>query len=448
MSTLKRLVLWSALAATIVGPTAVGIFPIFPAIVIQAGLFVFCVYAFSSSHATIRTKRLGMALVSICLAMTLSDLVARPLLFRMLEYRPRELFAHTEPELPMIYRFAPNVNFKGVTFGDLAALSGQKAWRVPREITFQTDGLGFRNTPAQNQKPFDLIVVGDSYGVGDGTTQDKTWPNLLAGEQHLAVYDLSMDGAGPSQEYVNFLVEHEKLETKDGAVVLWLLFTGNDLSDPCYPAFSRAELPWLHPLGSLLNRIRTFRFHSPLRRLLFLRGQHSDRDDVVARTLPDGRTMLFNQAYAQLAELPLDGVIHHENYSNVKATFAAMKKLSDERRLRLVIAVAPSKEEVYDWVLYRRQSPSTSNASTNNSGFADAMKNLSEEDGIAFLDLKPALVEAARNAYRESGQLLWWTDDTHWNEAGHRAVATILYRKFLQPLPPRIDANAVHKSPH
>jgi hypothetical protein len=40
MNTFKRLTLWFVLAAIILGPTATGIFPIFPAIVIQTALFL------------------------------------------------------------------------------------------------------------------------------------------------------------------------------------------------------------------------------------------------------------------------------------------------------------------------------------------------------------------------------------------------------------------------
>jgi lysophospholipase L1-like esterase len=445
MMILKRQLSWMLMLGIIVGPTAVGIFPLFPTVVVQAALVALCLYAFSSSGSSTRTKRSVLALLSICFAITIGDLLGRPVLFVMLEDRPRDVFAHTVPELPLIYRFTPNVNLKGATFGDLAAMSGKKDWREPRVVEFQTDAFGFRNASLANDQPLDLIVLGDSYGVGDGTSQEKTWPRLLATEQHLAVYNLSMDGASPWQEYVNLLLEGEKLKTRDGATVLWLLFTGNDLIDPCYPAFKPADLPWLHRLGSFLNRIRTFRFHSPLRRILFLRGQHSDRDDVVARTLPDGRTILFNRAYAQLAVLSLDEVVHHKNYENVRSSLAAMKRLTDERHLKLVVAVAPSKEEVYDWVLNQQEhAPAGNNAATKISGFAMAMKNLSEENGIAFLDLKPALVEAARNAYQQSGELLWWRDDTHWNEAGHRAAATILYEKFLQPAPSRAVAVTAH----
>ena len=52
--------------------------------------------------------------------------------------------------------------------------------------------------------------------------------------------------------------------------------------------------------------------------------------------------------------------------------------------------------------------------------------------GFRFLDLKPALVEASRQAYEKSGALLWWRDDTHWNGDGQRAAAAAVYENLLR----------------
>lgn len=430
MFKLSSLCLWLIAGLALFSPLADGVFPILPTAVILGGVFALSIYAFHNPGVVI--KRIALAAVSICIAITIADVMARPLLSTV-EERPTTVFAHPLPDLLKVYRFNKSLDFRGSTFGDLAALSGKKEWREQRELVFQTDYFGFRNRPDPgNYDSLDLIILGDSYGVGDGTSQEKTWPSILSQQYGLNLYNLSMDGASPWEEYINYLLEADRLKTREGTTLLWLLFTGNDLIDPCYPAFKRNELPRLGALGKLIHKFETYRYDSPLRRVLFLRGQHSDRDDVMARSLPDGRTILFDQAYARLAALSLDEVMRHANYENVKNTFAAMKHLTDERHLRLVVAVAPSKEEVYDWVLNQR-SP-WSSRSTDASGFAAAIKNLTEANGITFLDLKTPLVDVARKSHEQSGELLWWRDDTHWNEAGHRAVASILYENLLRPL--------------
>jgi hypothetical protein len=59
------------------------------------------------------------------------------------------------------------------------------------------------------------------------------------------------------------------------------------------------------------------------------------------------------------------------------------------------------------------------------------MRELCAHHGFHFLDLKPALVEASGRVFKETGGLLWWRDDTHWNVAGQRAAAAVIYESLL-----------------
>src|SRR3989442_4865735 len=239
----SRLFLSLITGLAVLSPVAVGIFPVFPMIVILAGVAALSIYAFHNPGVVV--KRIALVTVSICVAITLTDLMARPLL-SSLEERPPDIFAHPLPDLLQVYRFNKSLDFRGSTFGDLAALSGKKEWREQRELVFQTDSFGFRNhLDAENKGLLDLIILGDSYGVGDSTSQVKTWSSILSQQYGLNLYNLSMDGASPWQEYVDLPLEMDRLKTRERTTVLWLLFTGNDLIDPSYPAFKREELPWL-----------------------------------------------------------------------------------------------------------------------------------------------------------------------------------------------------------
>jgi hypothetical protein len=131
--------------------------------------------------------------------------------------------------------------------------------------TFVTDRFGFRNDGVLGA-PLDVIVLGDSFGVGTGTTQDKTWSALLSREHGLAVYNLSVSDMGPWAEYTNLTIEIDRLKVKDhGTVVIWNLYTGNDLQDPCYPVFDKRELPWRGGVFTdFKDRVRDFRGRSPL----------------------------------------------------------------------------------------------------------------------------------------------------------------------------------------
>src|SRR5207237_4052708 len=185
-----------------------------------------------------------------------------------------------------------------------------------------------RQAPA---RPFDLVVLGDSFGVGDGTSQEQTWASVLAREHNLAAYNLSMDGASPWQEYVNFLLEGERLRLRPGTLVAWVFFTGNDLDDLYLPAYERAQLPWRSRAAQLRDAVRNFRYNSPLRRLLSRRDEPAPRADVAAATLPDRRTLLFSRAYAQSAARTAADVERHPHFAQLQATIGAMKRLTDAR---------------------------------------------------------------------------------------------------------------------
>jgi hypothetical protein len=109
-----------------------------------------------------------------------------------------------------------------------------------------------------------------------------------------------------------------------------------------------------------------------------------------------------------------------------------MGRLAGERRLTVAVALVPSKEEVYSWVLDGAPPWSTR---VEPSGLSNVVRGLCEQHGFRFLDLKPALVEASRREYEKSGALLWWRDDTHWNGDGQRAAATVINETLLRTTP-------------
>jgi SGNH hydrolase-like domain, acetyltransferase AlgX len=426
-----RLLLWLLVGLLLLSPLLVGVFPIFPAAAVLGLLLVFALYAFSPYAQSVRSKQAALVILATAFAVTCADLLAREVVYSLWDARPKELAAHRWPPLPQVYRFQPDIKFTGLTYGDLAAISGRNSWREYRPITFVTDHYGFRNDPSVPESgPLDLIILGDSFCVGDSTSQEHTWSSLLIKDYGLKVYNLCMDGAGPWQEYVNLLVEGDRLKTRDRTVVLWVIFTGNDLDDPYWPAFDKAQLPWLSPLGYRLYQMKEFRYRSPLRRMLFAEQGATPVERVVEKTLPGGRRVLFSEAYAQAKDRTADEIKRHPNYEPLKATFSAMKRLAAERRLTVAVVSIPDKEEVYAWLL-DGTAPWTTHSTP--SAFALTLKELCEQNGLPFLDLKPALVAASKRVFAESGELLWWADDTHWNPSGQNIAAATIYNELLRP---------------
>ena len=424
--------LWLLLGAVSLSPFAAGIFDVSPYAALGVMLCVFAAYAASPKGGRL-SKQVSLVLLSVCFAVTLSDLAARPLLLYLFGVRPAERYIHRWPALPQLQRYDPSVNFAGATYGDLAAVSGRADWREWRRIRFVTDEYGFRNEspgPGAEAPPLDLIVLGDSFGVAAGTSQEEILSSRFARDFGLSVYNLSISREGPQQEYANLLLEGERLKTREGACVLWLIFGGNDLDDAYDPELENPRPSRTGLLSGLASAIRDFRSRSPVRRLLSRGGERL----VIERQFIDGRQVLFMETYAQRRGRTAEDVMRHQNFMKLKTTLGAMGRLAGERSLTVAVALVPSKEEVYSWVLDGAPPWSTRGEP---SGLSTVLRGLCEQRGFRFLDLKPALVEASRREYEQSGALLWWRDDTHWNGDGQRAAAAAIYETLLRGAPPR-----------
>ena len=425
----RLLLLFLLLGAISLSPVAVGASGVLPFVPVVVILLVCAAYAFGPRRSQF-SKKVLLVLLSACFAITLSDLAARPLLFYLLEVRPTERFIYRWPSVPQLQRYVAGVNFEGRTYGDLAAVSGRRDWREWRRIRFVTDEYGFRNEPldaGMETQPLDVIVLGDSFGVAGGTSQEDILSSRLARDFGLRVYNLSVSRENPQQEYANLLLEGNRLNTREGACVLWLVFSGNDLDEPNYRELENPRLVRPRFISRLVNGLSDFRSRSPVRRLL-------SRDDsrlIVERRFIDGSPVLFHETYEKRRNRTTADVMQHRNFNSFKSTLAAMEKLAGERRLNVVVALVPSKEEVYSWTLDGARPWSTR---VDPSGFSTVLRSLCEQHQFRVLDLKPGLVEASRYDYEETGALLWWRDDSHWNGHGQRAAALAVYENLLRDL--------------
>jgi hypothetical protein len=157
--------------------------------------------------------------------------------------------------------------------------------------------------------------------------------------------------------------------------------------------------------------------------------QPGGSNQVVERRLPDGRRLLFSVPYAQRRGRTTEDIRRHPNFENLKATLDAMQRLTIARQLNVAVVLVPSKEEVYSWVL--DEAPAWS-ASREPSSFSSLLRELSEQRHFRFLDLKPKLVEASRRTYENAHALLWWSDDSHWNDEGQHLAAADIYENLFQ----------------
>jgi len=420
------------LATGAIRPTAASLIPLSVAVIASA-------LVLRGDLGKSPAQRVVVALCSLMMTVGVSDLVAHPFLQRVLWVRANAMFGHRWERLPLLQRYPPNIRYEGRMFGDLASGTGVPADREWRQETFTTDAQGFRNAvdPDAAARPLQLLLVGDSFAEGANTAQAETLPQILARDYGYRLRNLAMGGAGPWDEYVNLSLEFDRLPAAPDLVILWLLFMGNDLDDPCYPMLDVVQLPWNGALRSAMQAYGSFRERSPIRvitdRARGTIGRWLGREGAstrVARRDFMRVPMLFYTDIMNRRGRTLDEVLHHRNWPCIQAVFGAMKALGERRHFRVAVATVPSKEDVYAWVLDGGEPWSSPE---EGGSLTAAFKRLSQEQGFSFLDLQPALVRASRDQSEQSGATLWWRDDVHWNGAGQKVAADAIVGSLLQP---------------
>jgi hypothetical protein len=368
-----------------------------------------------------------VAMFMTCVALVTCDLAGRPFADSYLHFNPANMFSRKLPNLSILGRWDAHVNYRGQACGDLAAMKGEKEWREIREVVFQTDHLGFRNDKVH--EPVDLIVLGDSFTAGTGTSQDKIFSRVLESSYGRFVYNMGYPG-GPYDEYLNFAIESPKLAVRPQAELIWVFYEGNDLDDPGGETWDLSSLPWKSDVGAALVRYRTFRNRSPINQIMegMRKRLWGKTDDVIVRTLPDGRPFLFAGWQELWGTRSQSEIEAHSNFTRLDTTMKAMQRLAIERNVRVSVLIMPTKGQVYRWVLDQR---SAMPADALSSGFALAVLGECQRIRLRCFDIKGFLTAEAIRLYQSSEEVLWWRDDTHLSDRGHEVVAKFIAHEIL-----------------
>lgn len=291
--------------------------------------------------------------------------------------------------------------------GDLGIMTtdGQVP-RMPREIAFRTDALGFRNN--SSLQPDDTVLVGGAFVQGSGNTQTDTLAAVLGEEFGMAAYSLGAPGdlyayATRIQAFAN---DHK------GPVYLFLS-EGEDFGH-----YSKTLRPVLHRYVRLMETTAMAKFC--IMQLESLRA--ADSASAVS-TLPlENIRIAFSQA--NISETRKPRCAAGEVFP---VLIASLKDSVDG------IFFIPAKYRVYAPLL------ETADASTLPSADWDYLKAACDAAKIPCYNLTDPLQAEARNTWEKSRDLLWWPDDTHWNRNGvtvaaHTIAALQKPEEFGQPL--------------
>jgi hypothetical protein len=303
-----------------------------------------------------------------------------------------------------------------------------------------TNASGFRGQDPSALPPNGrrVLVMGDSFVSNISVAEQEVFTAVM--QQRLGdttVVNLGVNGYGVVQEYL--LLQQWCDRVKPDLVVL-MIYTRNDFED------NVNKDPWLYPRPyaaweggamaihpppalaagarraverpSLLRRSHAFvllndRLNMAIHRISLMRG---------AVPLPSGETP--PELYLNRLQ-PSDKTA--EMYRTMEEMLLRVKAYTDDRKVPLVVVVAPSMYQVDDdlWAsLLRtyRMAPDEYSRSIPN----DRLMRFAQAHGIAMLDLLPPLqVESGK------GTALYFPLEQHWTATGNRVVAEALVR-FLQ----------------
>jgi lysophospholipase L1-like esterase len=315
---------------------------------------------------------------------------------------------------------------------------------------FETDTEGFRNPAVSPQ--IDLAALGDSFVDAMTSPREQAWPAQLQKMSGKKVQNYGTSSFGPQQElYVlqDFAIRHQPRD------VVLAYFAGNDLFDaerfdrwehdgdkPGEEAsgwrlkknYRRYESLFLTTLAAHVFPTRAQAMPENARRqtnLGFDRGAY-------AIGTPSGKPLrfAFMPPYLQKLAASRSEIEASRGWKLSREVFARMKEACVEHGARLTIMFIPSKDEVY-WPLverslgqeelqrsldfissYNHMPLRAGDIRANRLVQNELMREFCASAGIGFLDLTPALEQAAA-----SGRAVYFADDAHWNAAGHEVAA-------------------------
>lgn len=106
--------------------------------------------------------------------------------FRRPEFRPWEMLYD-----PASHRFLPDRRVTMDAVGDLGHMSWIRTLQIERRVTFSTDQWGLRNPPGLESPR--IVVLGDSFVVGSGSSDDETLTESMGAELEEPVYNFGVE---------------------------------------------------------------------------------------------------------------------------------------------------------------------------------------------------------------------------------------------------------------
>jgi len=295
------------------------------------------------------------------------------------------------------------------------SMVGKSPDSVSGRLEYTHNSRGLRDEEYPYKKPegtYRILMLGDSFVYGDGVQQSEAFPEVLESllQEHgsFEVINSGVTGYGLTQETLYYETEGYKYEPD----LVMLVFYHNDLTDlvkekePPKPKFQLVDgqlklhnVPYPHP-SQLETRDTEEEWLSAVGKGLTKQLQFSE-----TRALIEGAW----EARAPRCMEPFDPPAYWGYaWQTVEAILRRLSESVEEHGSRLmVVTTPPHKEWMGCWT-----SPD-----------AEVMNYICTHMGIPHIDLLPG--------FSQSGTQPYFRRDLHWNTAGHRLAAHIIYDQLV-----------------
>ncbi len=329
--------------------------------------------------------------------------------------------------------------------GDLSNLLGlpavaarfEEVRPASREVS---DEFGFRNEPPTTGVSYRVALTGSSY-MNSGVPMTNMLSARLSGLLNEAVYCEAFPGMGPTTGPLRYLAD-TRFAQRPARVLVWGMVENEIGATPLGGMLaqiqnlgiaegstgSKSRISWgsFKPVflrKSLPNSSALAQFSAKSwRKLRFaIFGELTDDVAISSGDVEGGAILFYTHAAKTLRWAP-----EQRDINGVARIIKEFSDILERRGTRLVILLIPDKEQVYRELLPNYL------ASPQNPLPASCLPALAEKlraRGVSTCDLLDAF-----RARAGAGELLYYRDDTHWNDRGIALAARELAPLLTQTL--------------
>ena len=377
-----------------------------------------------SDHARRQGRHLGRVIPRLLAAVLLVDVALRvAFAFRVvsidpLTFRPSDaLMAYR----PVGATYEPNRHYYNArSYGDVAGIANLHDPREYRPVRFSTDALGYRNPAHALNEEIGAVLVGDSFAVGVGASDDQTPAARLSALGPCVVYDAAGEARSVAPDLILAAARHLTVRNR---VVIRVYAEDAEVPQPRETLLRKLAIRLPEHSRAVAGRLRGILMVSPLR-ILTRRALQALEDDrilpnryavnAVTAVVSNGDSMAFWTPEVQ------------DFYRRRPVALAYWRWMRDElrtARFDLRVVLVPSKYRVYRPFLVT-PSPARLGAGEGDH-YLDRLEGALRAAGIPVLNLTPLFsAEAARQLKHE--RYLYWPDDVHWNARGIALAAAAI----------------------